>query len=120
MPMMLDDTTSSEGPSGGVCSFANLGRDATLVSPVPLDDLDDATYSHLARFVREAPERQVLEFWKKAASTYLDVLKRKDKDDGRDDEVGTWFSTNGMGVAWLHLRIDDRPKYYSSCDRTRG
>ena len=80
---------------------------------MPLDDVDDATYSHLARFVREAPGGKVSEFWMRAASMYLDVLKRKDKDDGGDDEAGTWFSTNGMGVAWLHLRIDDRPKYYS-------
>ena len=24
-----------------------------------------------------------------------------------------WLSTNGLGVAWLHARIDARPKYYS-------
>lgn len=30
--------------------------------------------------------------------------------------VGTrpvWLSTAGAGVAWLHVRLDDRPKYYS-------
>jgi len=23
-----------------------------------------------------------------------------------------WLSTAGGGVAWLHVRLDDRPKYY--------
>ena len=22
-----------------------------------------------------------------------------------------WLSTSGAGVAWLHVRLDDRPKY---------
>jgi hypothetical protein len=113
----FDDPSSSCGDERGACSFENLGGDATLVSPSPPPNVaDDATYSHLAKFVREAPESQVSEFWRLAASTYLDVLRRKHEDGGRGrdaEEAGTWFSTNGMGVAWLHLRIDDRPKYYS-------
>ena len=24
-----------------------------------------------------------------------------------------WVSTNGAGVAWLHVRLDSTPKYYS-------
>ena len=24
-----------------------------------------------------------------------------------------WFSTSGSGVAWLHFRLDSRPKYYT-------
>jgi hypothetical protein len=24
-----------------------------------------------------------------------------------------WLSTSGLGVAWLHVRLDSRPKYYS-------
>lgn len=23
-----------------------------------------------------------------------------------------WLSTAGMGVSWLHVRLDERPKYY--------
>jgi len=26
--------------------------------------------------------------------------------------VPTWLSTAGGGVAWLHVRLDTRPKYY--------
>ena len=32
------------------------------------------------------------------------------------DEVGNdvpvWTSTSGLGVYWLHVRLDSRPKYY--------
>ena len=93
-----------------VCSFANLGGDAELVSPLPQSNNDDKTCSHLAIFIRNAPRDQVTEFWKLAASTYLNVLKQKNE---LDKDAKTWFSTNGMGVSWLHLRIDSRPKYYS-------
>ena len=24
-----------------------------------------------------------------------------------------WLSTNGDGVSWLHVRTDERPKYYT-------
>ena len=24
----------------------------------------------------------------------------------------TWLSTAGMGVSWLHVRLDSQPKYY--------
>ena len=27
----------------------------------------------------------------------------------RGDPV--WFSTSGLGVTWVHLRLDERPKY---------
>ncbi len=26
---------------------------------------------------------------------------------------GAKVSTNGLGVAWLHVRLDTRPKYYT-------
>jgi hypothetical protein len=88
-----------------VCSFENLGGDARMVSPLPQKNVDDANYSHLAAFVRNAPSNQVMEFWTLGAAQYLDVLKQR--------EGKSWFSTNGMGVAWLHLRLDSQPKYYS-------
>lgn len=110
------------------CTFPNLGGDAILVAPVPpMDTKLYVFYSHLAIFIRHAPEKQVSEFWRVAASTYLDTMKKKalkvfmstnntdprNNTDQQQTAAKTWFSTNGMGVAWLHLRIDDRPKYYS-------
>jgi hypothetical protein len=94
-----------------VCSFPNLGRDATLISPLPQPNINDTTYSHLSSFIRNAPKEQISQFWKLCAKTYIDELKYK--HERYNEHVGTWFSTNGMGVAWLHLRLDSVPKYYS-------
>ena len=92
------------------CFFANLGGDARLVSPLPQNEIDDIYFSHLAAFVRHASKDQISEFWRLGATQYLASLKEKRE---RGSTGKTWFSTNGMGVAWLHLRLDSRPKYYS-------
>ena len=79
-----------------VCSFENLGGDAILVSPLPQPNVKDEYYSHLAIFIRNAPKEQISEFWREAATTHLDVLKQRSRDNNAKT---TWFSTNGMGVA---------------------
>jgi len=28
-------------------------------------------------------------------------------------EAYFWLSTSGLGIAWLHVRLDERPKYYT-------
>jgi len=87
-------------PGKSVVAFDNLGGDASLVVPTPA--ADDSAYGHLAAFVRHAPEDQQHALWQEAAR----AMKRR---------VGgkpVWLSTAGMGVAWLHVRLDSRPKYY--------
>lgn len=94
-----DHFKDSEG-AGGVVSFDNLGGDATLV--VPLPQATCAVYSHLAAFVRAAPEMQVHALWRRVARTArLAIMDRT-----------IWLNTAGAGVAWLHVRLDLRPKYY--------
>ena len=83
-----------------VLTFPNLGGDALLVVPAPL--VDEACYTHLARFLRGAPEPQIDAFWRSAGRAMHDRLS----------SAPTWLSTAGMGVPWLHLRLDSRPKYY--------
>ena len=80
--------------------FPNLGGDALLLAPCPTGPVK--AYAHLAAFLRGAPEAQVLELWR--------VLGRH-----VEHRVGKrlfWVSTSGLGVYWLHLRLDDIPKYY--------
>jgi len=84
-----------------VVTFANLGHDAVLVAPCPPSI--PADFCHLAAFLREAPELQQHELWRKVG---LAMRSRV-----RSDPV--WLSTAGGGVDWLHVRLDDRPKYYS-------
>ena len=90
----------AECPKEGVVSFPNLGGDAMLVVPCPRPESD--AYTHLASFLRAAPPNQVRALWRITAETALE----------RVSETPFWLSTAGVGVAWLHVRFDDRPKYY--------
>jgi hypothetical protein len=84
-----------------VATFPNLGGDAWLV--VPAARAAHSAYGHLAAFVRGAPEDQVRAVW--AASGTAIRRWRSDRGDP------VWFSTSGLGVTWVHLRLDERPKY---------
>lgn len=84
----------------GVVCFENLGGDAALIVPTPLSKID--AYGHLADFVRFAPEEQQRSLWRATAIAV----------ESRLGESSIWISTAGGGVAWLHVRIDSRPKYY--------
>ena len=81
-------------------TFTNLNGDATLIVPTPL--AERTVYGHLAAFVRGAPGLQRDALWKLVAEVMLRRLGSKP----------VWLSTAGAGVSWLHVRIDDRPKYY--------
>lgn len=88
----------------GAAVFPNLGRDAMLVAPS--DAPANADYAHLASFVRNAPPKQVHIFWRDVATATLSRLKEE-----KDRPV--WLSTSGLGISWLHVRLDTRPKYYT-------
>jgi hypothetical protein len=86
---------------GPVSRFSNLSGDAVLVAPAPLDAGTD--YTHLASFVRSAPVSQLHAFWQAVGKAVRESLS------GR----ALWVSTSGLGVYWLHVRLDTRPKYYT-------
>lgn len=87
--------------SGSVVYFSNLGGDSLLVAPTP--PRESATnYAHLGRFVRSAPIHQQRQLWSKVGVVFTEQL------DGNP----CWLSTSGLGVYWLHIRLDARPKYY--------
>jgi len=88
-----------------VTNFENLGRDAMMVVPCP-DNEDSRIYSSIAPFMRKGPMDQVEEFWKTSARVMKEQVEKKNKNP-------TWMSTSGLGVYWLHLRLDSRPKYYT-------
>jgi hypothetical protein len=83
-----------------VVAFSNLRGDATLIVPCPLTA--HSAYGHLAAFVREAPESQRDALWRAAGEAMARRVSAKP----------VWLSTAGAGVSWLHVRLDDRPKYY--------
>lgn len=89
-----------------VSVFRNLGGDAVLVSPRQVSGIDALTYVHLANYVRGAPPQQVLLLWAEVGSA---VEKRVSEMKGKP----VWLSTSGLGVYWLHVRLDSTPKYYT-------
>jgi hypothetical protein len=86
--------------ANGIVEFLNLGRDAILIVPCPKGPL--SAYGHLAAFIRQAPEPQRHALWELAGAAMQRRLGPKP----------VWLSTAGAGVSWLHVRLDDRPKYY--------
>ena len=86
--------------AGGIVEFSHLGGDAVLV--VPCADIQVLDYAHLAGFLRNAPVIQQHALWQAVAA----AMQR------RLGSIPVWLSSAGGGVAWLHLRLDDRPKYY--------
>lgn len=84
-----------------VVAVPNLGRTAMLVVPRQLDD--KCAYPHLAAFVRTAPDAQMHALWESAAN----------EAKARLSDERMWISTAGGGVAWLHVRLEGVPKYYT-------
>jgi hypothetical protein len=85
-----------------VVSFPNLGGDAQLVVPCPIAEKN--VYTQIGSFVRNAPKQQLTHFWKRTGSEMLSAITEKPR----------WLSTSGLGVYWLHVRIDSVPKYYQT------
>ncbi len=85
-----------------VVNFENLGKDAQLIVPTPAVGHSEEHYAYLAQFVRNAPLAQVDALWQQVGEIY-----------GKAIQINpTWLSTSGLGVHWLHIRIDTAPKYY--------
>lgn len=86
---------------GPIVTFPNLGGDALLVAPRP-GVATDAT--HLAAFLRTAPDLAADALWRGVADAVGSAR--------RADDRPRWLSTAGLGVSWLHVRVDTVPKYY--------
>lgn len=94
--------------SDDVVSFSNLNHDAMLVVPRPVGHL--SAYAHLGAFVRKAPEAQKHALWRIVGRMMERQLGAKP----------TWLSTAGAGVPWLHVRLDQKPKYYHHAPYRQG
>ena len=85
---------------GGVGEFTNLGGDAIMIVPSPVDET--SSYSHLGSFLNSAPYSQLHSLWRMIGSTV----------NRRISAEPLWLNTAGGGVSWLHVRLDQQPKYY--------
>jgi hypothetical protein len=88
-------------PQQPIVAFPSLGKDAFLIAPAPLAAHD--VYPHLASFLRRAPSHQVRELWRTVGTSIATRLPA---------HAPLWLSTAGLGVPWLHVRLDAKPKYF--------
>jgi hypothetical protein len=92
-----DPTAFTEHLTAEVNTFASLGGDAILIAPSAT-----GSYPHLAAFLRTAPPRQVDAFFQAIGHAIA----------AWSGPSPPWLSTAGLGVPWLHARLDSRPKYF--------
>lgn len=83
-------------------TFPNLGKNAILVVPTKSSQ-PEVRHCHLGEFLRSSPRDVADELWVHVAKAM----------QNRVSEKPVWLSTAGGGVPWLHVRLDDRPKYYN-------
>jgi len=103
-PSDFDEAFRAAGDASAA-RFGNLGGDAILVAPRPPAPGAGATFDggHLAAFARTAEPAAFAAVFRLAAEHLIAAIPA-----GRP----LWLSTAGLGVPWLHLRLDTRPKYY--------
>jgi hypothetical protein len=89
------------GAAQSVASFPNLGGDALLIVPSKVSSAD--CYAHFAAFLRDGPREQQHALFQLLAKETEKLLQT-----GRR----FWMSTSGLGVPWVHVRLDSYPKYY--------
>jgi hypothetical protein len=85
---------------GEIVSFRSLGGDAVLLAPRPSGSPEACV--HLAAFVRQAAQSLIESLWRETGRAVRENLS----------ERKLWLSTSGLGVSWLHIRLDSYPKYY--------
>jgi len=91
-----------------VTSFTNLSGNSVLVVPVPnktkTKTKSKHNYTTLKDFIDNAPLKKQKAFWIHVAECVIELLKIVDK---------VYLNTHGLGVYYLHVRLDTIPKYYS-------
>ncbi len=100
-PSAFQSYFESASVGDGIVAFSNLGKDAFLVVPCPRAPL--AVYPQLGAFVLGAPAAQQHALWRVVGSAIAERLC----------ERPIWLNTSGLGVYWVHLRLDSQPKYYT-------
>jgi len=86
-----------------VTNFDNLGKNARLVVPTPIGEVQ--SYKHLASFLRSDKAAQHHALFQQIGTLILQRIH---------PEKTIWLNTAGNGVIWLHVRLDSRPKYYKT------
>ena len=89
---------------GDIAVFPNLSGDTQLVVPKPLASTNLMAYSHFANFLRYGEKSQILSLWSHVGNEMKRLLTSANSK--------VYFSTSGLGVSYLHVRLSKIPKYY--------
>jgi len=80
--------------------FWNISKDAYLVIPKPRSGKN---FQSLFHFSQNASNLQQRKFWKRVVIEIRNMLKQYSQ---------LYVNVQGSAVAYLHVRIDTKPKYY--------
>jgi len=89
--------------SNGAEDFWNLGKNAKLVVPTKQSDIE--IYKHFGSFLFNAERKQIHALFNKIGAIVQQEIRKG---------LMIWLNTAGMGVIWLHVRMDTKPKYYKT------
>jgi hypothetical protein len=98
--------------TGSVISFMNNNNDTYLI--VPYGQRDSKKYRDLASFMRKGSGEQIDKLWKIFGGEVLRIYNARYPvfPSKSTENKPLWINTHGLGIYWLHLRIDIKPKYY--------
>ncbi len=82
-------------------SFFNPSKTTLLIIPMPRDN---KKFTTIKDFIDNASLNHQQEFWKYVAKVIIKFKK---------DNKEIYISTHGLGVPYLHIRLDLKPKYYT-------
>lgn len=103
-----DDDSDAASDMAVGCVFDNLGRDATLVAPRPpsISLARELRFAHLANYIQQTPLAEAADFINLVAKEYKHML-------ANSTHRSVYLSTSGLGVSYLHFRLEHAPKYYN-------
>ncbi|WP_020568789.1 DUF6940 family protein [Neolewinella persica] len=90
-------------PGDRIATFPNLSGEALLVVPNPSDEIN-FNGRDLISFLRTAPDDFIHDLWENIGQETAKAIAT--------DAPFQYLSTHGLGVLWLHVRLEQGPKYY--------
>jgi hypothetical protein len=92
--------------SNNIYTFYNLSKSSILISPHYNHNYNINIYNNIGTFMRSSNLEQQFLLLAIVFTQYLVQLKK-------NQNKLLWLSTHGKGIGWLHVRIDNSPKYIS-------
>ncbi|MFT6130708.1 MAG: hypothetical protein ACJATN_002439 [Neolewinella sp.] len=90
-------------PGKRISIFPNLSGEALLVVPNQPEDIS-FNGRDLISFLQTAPTDLIHDLWKSIGQETAKAIAA--------DAPFQYLSTHGLGVLWLHIRLEEQPKYY--------